>query len=245
MTDVRKFYDSFWIPRNEDAIVAFAHQRINIQIESYLNKVNGTVALDVGCGEGYITSLLVRYCHEVISMDISRVGVKTASKNIDRKYGCSFIVADAQHLPFKRGAFDILVLREVIEHLTNQVEAVKEMSRVLKCKGTLILTTPNRINHDVTTVIFKVTGKYVTDYEQIIENQLYPAQLRRLLEPMFTIKDQKGAHFTIPVINEYLRNPFLISMRNWLTLFLEKMNAPSVFASDQCLLCENKKTNSE
>jgi ubiquinone/menaquinone biosynthesis C-methylase UbiE len=245
MADVRKFYDSFWVPRDEDPIVGFAHQRINNRIEAYLNAATGTVALDVGCGEGYITLLLVRYCHEVISMDISRVGVKSASKHIDPKYNCSFIVADAQHLPFRQGAFNILVLREVIEHLTNQVEAVKEMSRVLTCKGTLILTTPNKINHDVTTVIFKVAGKYVTDYEQIIENQLYPAQLRRLLEPMFTIKYQKGAHFTIPIINEYLRNPFLISMRNWLTLFLEKMNTPSVFASDQCLLCINKKRDCE
>lgn len=51
------------------------------------------------------------------------------------------IVADAHHLPFKDSDFSIVLCTEVLEHMREPRLAIAEMRRVLKPKGTLILTT--------------------------------------------------------------------------------------------------------
>ncbi len=51
------------------------------------------------------------------------------------------IVADAHKLPFKDGEFQVVLCTEVLEHLREPRTAIAEMRRVLKQKGSLILTT--------------------------------------------------------------------------------------------------------
>ena len=48
------------------------------------------------------------------------------------------------HLPFKSGAFSHTVCSEVLEHLRNDQQALKEMARVLKSSGGFIVTFPHR-----------------------------------------------------------------------------------------------------
>jgi 2-polyprenyl-6-hydroxyphenyl methylase/3-demethylubiquinone-9 3-methyltransferase len=53
-------------------------------------------------------------------------------------------VADALALPFAASSFDYVISSEVIEHTLNPALAVKEMARVLRPNGVLVLTCPNR-----------------------------------------------------------------------------------------------------
>ncbi len=56
------------------------------------------------------------------------------------------IIADARKLPFKDNSIDVVIFTEVIEHIEppGDFEALKELNRILKKQGTLILSTPNR-----------------------------------------------------------------------------------------------------
>jgi len=96
----------------------------------------GKVALDVGCGHGYVAGYLRAKGVEAFALDIDPAVLK---ENSIRGY---FIRGDAMHLPVRKCALDLIVAFEVVEHLENPDLALREFHRCLKSGGTLILTTP-------------------------------------------------------------------------------------------------------
>jgi ubiquinone/menaquinone biosynthesis C-methylase UbiE len=76
-----------------------------------------------------------------IGIDLNRNALSYA-----RKRGLpntEFIMADAEHLPFKAGAIQKILCAEVIEHIDRPDILVHEMRRVLGKEGEIVLTTPN------------------------------------------------------------------------------------------------------
>ncbi len=76
-----------------------------------------------------------------------------ASIEADRKVQTDFakydnidLRADGTALPFKSRCFDLVISREMIEHVINAKALMEEMNRVLKVGGHLLLTTPNGYN---------------------------------------------------------------------------------------------------
>jgi 2-polyprenyl-3-methyl-5-hydroxy-6-metoxy-1,4-benzoquinol methylase len=67
-------------------------------------------------------------------------GIDTETKNNTKHYK----KATAEKIPFKANMFDTLIAGELVEHLKNPKNFVKEAWRVLKKGGALVLTTPNR-----------------------------------------------------------------------------------------------------
>lgn len=107
--------------------------------------VKGKRVLDVACGSGYgAYELLKGGASAVIGLDNSRQAISYARKKYKKK-GISFLRGDAEEMPFMKGEFDIIVSFETIEHLKNQDEFVIEVKRVLKNKGLLIISTPNKL----------------------------------------------------------------------------------------------------
>jgi ubiquinone/menaquinone biosynthesis C-methylase UbiE len=99
--------------------------------------------LDVGCGDGKLAAALNQKGCEVIGCDISieqlRLGMET-SKSVH------FVRADAAHMPLRSGSLDIVFAGEVIEHMQNAFESLLEWRRLLKRRGSLILSTPNNLS---------------------------------------------------------------------------------------------------
>ena len=81
--------------------------------------------LDVGCGSGH----LVRACRIK--------GYDTEGIDIDQ---CNF---ETDSLPYKDKTFNLIICNAVIEHISNPINIMKEMNRVLKERGILIIRTPN------------------------------------------------------------------------------------------------------
>lgn len=101
--------------------------------------------LDVGCGPGTFIGTLPQ--------DKRSVGADIASSQIryaNEKYGTQNhrfqALEPSKPLPFKDNSFDVATILEVVEHLTseNNVFILKEINRVLRPGGYLLLTTPNR-----------------------------------------------------------------------------------------------------
>ena len=53
------------------------------------------------------------------------------------------IIGNCEMLPFKKNLFDKIIMIEVIEHIKNDILAIKELSKSLKNNGKIIITTPN------------------------------------------------------------------------------------------------------
>ncbi|MFH1676320.1 MAG: class I SAM-dependent methyltransferase [bacterium] len=107
-----------------------------------LEYVKGLKVLDLGCGEGYGSNILLSSAKSVTGVDLSPEAIGHASENY-RAENLKFVVGDAGKLPFEDAEFDAIVCFEVFEHVENPVELLKESRRLLKPKGKLLLSTPN------------------------------------------------------------------------------------------------------
>lgn len=103
----------------------------------------GQKILDIGCGPGTITSsfaALVGPHGSVIGVDASEDVIAQASDKFDEVSNVSFEAADASHLRFPAGSFDVVHAHQVLQHVTteNAIAILKEMHRVVKKPGGVI-----------------------------------------------------------------------------------------------------------
>ena len=96
--------------------------------------------LEVGGGQSGLTALLYPKAH-VINLDMD-LSFWAASCN--RRPEVSFINGSAERLPFKDHVFDAVTLLDVLEHVPDDKEAVREVLRVLRSEGTLLVSAPNQ-----------------------------------------------------------------------------------------------------
>lgn len=98
---------------------------------NWLAPPSGACWLDVGCGTGGFTELVVDTCSpaSVIAIDPSAAQIELArTKPVAQRV--DFRVADAQTLPFSDGTFDIVVSSLVINFIADRPRALYEMRRV-------------------------------------------------------------------------------------------------------------------
>jgi len=100
---------------------------------------HGSKVLDVGCWDGFLSRLLMQRYRHVKGVDVSERAVELALNNgVDAQ-----LIQPEGDLPFPDEYFDTVVAGEVIEHVLDTDGFLEELKRVLKPKGTLIITTPN------------------------------------------------------------------------------------------------------
>jgi SAM-dependent methyltransferase len=107
-------------------------------IEKCLQQESPTLILEVGSG---ISPVVTKF-RRVVYSDLSYEAVKILKQTQKTGY---YVVADGMHLPFKSSGFSHIICSEVLEHLENDLKALKEMARTLKKpSGNLIVTVPHR-----------------------------------------------------------------------------------------------------
>lgn len=98
--------------------------------------------LDVGCGNGSLKKLFPR--HKLSGVDILPDSISMALRAGYTQ--AKLVDLNQARLPFKANSFNIIVCRQVLEHLLYPLKAVLEMHRVLKSKGTLFVSVPTGEN---------------------------------------------------------------------------------------------------
>lgn len=117
------------------------HLRRFVEVLKVVRPVNGPV-LDIGCHSGTFTSKILTKIgsREIYGIDVSGQAISLAQKRIT--YG-NFRVADAEVLPFKNNFFEAIFCLEVLEHVDNPLAVLKEIRRVLKKGGYVVLLVPS------------------------------------------------------------------------------------------------------
>lgn len=98
-------------------------------------------ALDVGCGAGHLSFALAPHVARVVALDPSPEMLSAVAKAATRR-GLPQIettTGTAEELPFPDGSFDLVGTRYSAHHWTNLDAALKEMRRVIKPGGRLLL----------------------------------------------------------------------------------------------------------
>lgn len=126
----------------------FRHPYIKGWLIDQLTPEPGQSLLDVGCGSGFLL-FDIRERHpglRLCGVDVSPAHLASLlrRKRDDGVPDILALAADGEDLPFPDATFDWVTTSEVLEHVHRPERALREMYRVLKPGGTLLVTTPNR-----------------------------------------------------------------------------------------------------
>ena len=97
--------------------------------------------LDIGCGRSLFADLNVSFPFKVYSGDLNYESVHARAVEVPHQ---AWGVFDAAAVPFQDGQFDAVFAGEVIEHVIDVRQTLREWWRVLKPGGVAIITTPNK-----------------------------------------------------------------------------------------------------
>ncbi|MEM2015664.1 MAG: class I SAM-dependent methyltransferase [Candidatus Methanomethylicia archaeon] len=183
----------------------------------FLPRISYGIIVDVACGYGWLSGFLNRLGMYVLGIDISRDAILNAKKNFP---GPSYIIASALKLPLKNSSVSTVISIETIEHLKDGESFLREIYRILKVKGVLLLSTINgdSLYHRIYRVL---TGKncvicrfHIHEYNQ--------HELIRILEDIgFSVREKGLLSFVYPIFIPqiallYLLIAFLTSKNYWL-----------------------------
>lgn len=134
----RIFYEKYW--KNQDVLDDFGYKWPVIQkllpTDSRLN------FLDFGCGKGTIlkeiAAIRPKFC--LYGTDISGSALMIAKRRIAQ--GVFRLLKADQRIPFSGSFFDYVLAADVLEHVEDTSTAFRELARVLKKGGKLLVTTP-------------------------------------------------------------------------------------------------------
>jgi ubiquinone/menaquinone biosynthesis C-methylase UbiE len=105
----------------------------------------GGLLLDLGCGTGELSLLGQDQGFKVISLDISEEMLKRASIVLAKQGMKRKVVAgDCNRLPFRKGAFDLILCSSVYEYIDSEDTFWNEIRYVLSREGEILLSVPNK-----------------------------------------------------------------------------------------------------
>jgi 2-polyprenyl-6-hydroxyphenyl methylase/3-demethylubiquinone-9 3-methyltransferase len=151
-------------------------RRLEVLVDEFLAGVDlrGLLALDGGCGPGRAIERLRARGARVVALDLAPRMLALA-----RSRGAARAVAgDVARLPFADDTFDVVLSSEVIEHTPEPLASARELLRVLRPGGHLVLSTPNRLWQPVVRAASLLRLRPFDG----LENFPRPAALRRALE---------------------------------------------------------------
>ncbi|HII99902.1 MAG TPA: class I SAM-dependent methyltransferase [Methanoregula sp.] len=108
--------------------------------------IPGARVLELGCGNGKNTGMLLREGYEVVALDFSRAAIVAARAGLPDRGPGHAVLADARFLPFRPQSCDAVTARHIIGHMTRagRVAIAEEIFRVLRGGGTLYFTAFSR-----------------------------------------------------------------------------------------------------
>lgn len=96
--------------------------------------------LDIGCGIGAFVGRLREFSDRVVGVDVDEESVLKGGYDLP-----NLALGVGERLPFADGSFDVVLLHEVIEHVDDDVETLREARRVLSPGGRVVVFCPNRM----------------------------------------------------------------------------------------------------
>lgn len=141
--------------------------RVNA-ILNFFGDINSKTVLDVGCGKGRFSRITAEKGAIVTGVDISKKLLGTARRKIKN---VNFVRDSATNLSFSNESFDYVFSVEVLEHVPHTQTTIKEMVRVLKKNGKIIIIDKNKLSiHDK----FFLPNVLIKKYMEMRDKWMYP-----------------------------------------------------------------------
>ena len=125
------------------------------------------IVLECACGTGLLTAVIAPKCRHLTATDFSRKMLRRAEKNCRAFRNITYAKTDITALPFADGSFDKVVAGNVIHLLDNPLTALRELNRVCRDGGMLIIPTyMNKDSKGKTSSFAGAVGKAGADFKR-------------------------------------------------------------------------------
>jgi ubiquinone/menaquinone biosynthesis C-methylase UbiE len=124
----------------------FFSERVREKAILLANVQPGKIAVDIGAGTGFITEELLKKGLKVIAIDQSEAMIREMKKRFKDESAVDYRIGVAKKLPVKDGYVDYAFANMFLHHIDNPLAAIKEMSRILKPSGALVITDLDKHN---------------------------------------------------------------------------------------------------
>ncbi len=115
------------------------HTRLRKTLE-LVGYISGKRVLDVGCATGYLGTKIKEKENTVVGIDISQSAITRAKDVLDD----AICVDTEQQWPIlPHSPYDLIIMSEIVEHVFDPVQVLKQALRNLTDDGQIIITTPN------------------------------------------------------------------------------------------------------
>lgn len=134
-------YPQYWLSRKyEDEAERLAIRKLFLVIGEKDSLV------DLGGGFGRLTKTYLPYVKKIVISDPSKNHLNMAKEQLNKYHKISYQETSFPALDFSDSSFEIALMVRVIHHLANSEATIKEISRILKPNGYLILEFANKIH---------------------------------------------------------------------------------------------------
>ncbi len=148
------------------------HQKLK-DIVSDLIEPDDTV-LECACGTGLLSAVIAEKCRQLTATDLSGKMLKKAEKNCSSCRNITYAQADITVLSFADSSFDKVVAANVIHLLDNPMTALRELNRVCKDGGMLVIPTyMNKDSQGKTSGFAGAIGKAGADFKRQFTAESY------------------------------------------------------------------------
>lgn len=106
--------------------------------------IEGKIILDIASGEGYGSNIMSKKAKFVYGVDIDNSSIEKAKLKYNKE-NLKFLEGSASQIPIDDNSIDVVVSFETIEHHDEHEEMMNEIKRVLKPKGLLVISTPDKL----------------------------------------------------------------------------------------------------
>ena len=170
---------------------------------AHVGSVSGARVLEIGCGRGSFGAHVAGGGASMLTLaDFSPAAVEVARDRVGAGDQRGFLAADIQSLPFPDEYFDLVCSFETIEHVPSPGAAVRELVRVTRKGGRVIITSPNYLGiAGLYRVYRRLIGRPFTEMGQPINQPLVLAWrvwLLRSLGCHVDVVDGFGHYLDLP-----------------------------------------------
>ncbi len=145
--------------------------------------------LECACGTGAISKYISDSAHQLTATDFSEGMLKQAKKNLKSKQNIAFAQVDITNLPYEDHSFDAVVAGNVIHLLQNPQKAMKELMRVCKRNGKVIIPTYINDSEKSSRIAVKLLERLGADFKRQFDAASY--------EQFFSTMDVQNVEFII------------------------------------------------
>lgn len=158
-----EFYEKYWEENT-------THQRGDFdlkwpKLKNHIPREGNVAILDFGCGAGHILSEIKKLNPraKLIGLDVSRAALDEAQKLLPEAE--LHKIEDGGKFPLPDNSVDFIFTSEVIEHVYDTENAAKELYRILKPGGEMLLTTP--YHNFIKNLLILLSGKFDKHFDPV------------------------------------------------------------------------------